>query len=124
MSQALHNGNPFRAVVRDILRDNDVESVDDMELGDSVRIESDVYHNLSIEKHSNTTLLVMQTYKQHGDLMRDPSVLLDVSDDTWTVVEFRQDGVGVNQYDSDGLNLGGFLGTWSNNLRSQGFVES
>jgi hypothetical protein len=81
---------------------------------------------------------VMHFYKQNGDVMRDPDLVVELvpSVGWWLPVSFRQDNLGVFQeavkVEGDRLitdarlvdALKSFMLHWDRNLGDQGFVEA
>jgi len=81
---------------------------------------------------------VMHFYTQHGDLMRDPDLVVEVMvpSEEWLPVSYRQDSIGLYQeavsVEEDGLkvrsrlvdDLKQFMQLWDRNLHEQGFVEA
>jgi hypothetical protein len=77
-------------------------------------------------------------YEQHGDLMADPDLVVEVIRQTgeWLPVSFRQDNLGIYQetvtVEGDGLvvrsklvdDLRQFMRIWDQALREQGFVAA
>lgn len=114
----------FKSLIQSIVQEHGHEGVTDMKLGDSVQVESQEFEDLSIEKIAESRLAVMQSYLQHHDVMRDPEVVFDLREDTWIPIEYRQDPH-LHRYDESGLSdLDGFLNSWAENLRNQGFAQS
>jgi len=106
--------------VREILRREGVESIEEMDLNESYSYDGgDAYNDLTIEKVYEDVLVVEQHYTQRMDRMRDPEVRFDVSDpEDWTPIEYRQDP-GIYRRDETGLDMDGFLETWDKNLQNQ-----
>ena len=74
--------------------------------------------HLGIERHGDE-LMVMHTYKQNGDMMRDPEMVFRIQDDgDWVPIVFRQDPI-IHQIDEDGLGQDAyeFTETWAINLK-------
>ena len=81
---------------------------------------------------------VAHYYEQNSDLMRDPDMVFEVSQDMgWGPISYRQDGLGVYQEavfkDEDGkvminprlvLELKQFARQWDKNLKDQGFLDA
>ena len=113
----------FHEVINQVVAANS-EHTDtaDLELGDSVRVERDGFEDLSIERIRENKVSVMHTYKQRLDLMRDPQIVFDTSNNEWLPVEFRQDPR-HHQHDPDGINCGDLLRSWARNLDNQGFTQ-
>ena len=77
-------------------------------------------------------------YEQHGDLMADPDLVVEVIRQTgeWLPVSFQQDNLGIYQeavtVEGERLivrsrlvdDLQQFMRAWDQNLREQGFVEA
>lgn len=104
--------------IRDILKAEGT-SVEEMDVNECYTYESDIYHDLTIEKVYENVISVEQHYTQRMDRMSDPEIRFDVSDpDDWTPIEFRQDPA-VYDRDEDGIDTQGFLSTWNKNLQNQ-----
>ena len=83
-------------------------------------------------------LSIMHFYTQHGDLMRDPDLVVEViaSEDRWEPVSYQQDSLSLYQeavsVEETGLvvrsklveDLKRFMHLWDRNLGEQGFVEA
>jgi hypothetical protein len=83
-------------------------------------------------------LSIMHHFTQHGDLMRDPDLVVEVlvTSDEWLPVSYQQDSVGLYQeavsVEETGLvvqsrlvdDLNQFMQQWDRNLGEQGFVEA
>jgi hypothetical protein len=111
--------------IEKILRRKDVESPRAMELNESHTIQSQGYHELTVEKIGSDRLSVAHYYTQRGDLMRNPEIVFRIGEsDSWTAVEYRQDDCGIYQRDESGLNMSEFIKQWDENLENQGFVEA
>jgi len=81
---------------------------------------------------------IMHYYTQHGDLMRDPDLVVEViaASDEWLPVSYQQDSMGLYQeavsVEETGLvvrsklveDLKRFMHLWDRNLGEQGFVEA
>jgi hypothetical protein len=82
-------------------------------------------------------LSIMHHFTQHGDLMRDPDLVVEVivPSGEWLPVSYQQDSVGLYQeavrVEETGLivrsrlvaDLKRFMEQWDRNLGEQGFVE-
>ncbi|MBA2224671.1 DUF6908 domain-containing protein [Thermogemmata fonticola] len=83
-------------------------------------------------------LSIMHHYTQHGDLMRDPDLVVEViqAEDRWLPVSYQQDSLGIYQ---EAVSVEGeklversrlvadllrFMGQWDRNLGEQSFVEA
>lgn len=111
--------------IEKILSSKGVENLEAMEINESHTIQSQGYHDLTIEKISSDCLSVAHYYTQRGDLMRDPEIVFRIREnDKWMAVEYRQDDRSIHQRDESGLGLGGFVKQWDENLEKQGFVEA
>ncbi|EMA49108.1 hypothetical protein C451_19513 [Halococcus thailandensis JCM 13552] len=109
--------------IEKILKKKGVESLEAMELNESYTIQSQGYHELTIEKVGSDRLSVAHYYTQRGDLMRDPEIVFRIEEnDSWTAVEYQQDDCGIYQHDKSGLDLSEFIKQWDENLGNQGFV--
>jgi hypothetical protein len=108
-----------------------------------LKIEVEGYLPLCIEAiglgpHGGLLLSVMHVYLQHGDVMRDPDIEIEVipGTDDWLPCSYRQDNLGLFREavtTEDGVvrfdpgmvaDLKQFLEVWDRNLREQGFVEA
>lgn len=81
---------------------------------------------------------IMHFYTQHGDLMRDPDLVVEVlpATDEWLPFSCQQDSLGLYQEAVSGegdclkvrsrlaADLRQFMELWSRNLKDQGFVEA
>jgi hypothetical protein len=111
--------------VEEILRRKGIESIEAMEINESYTIQSQGYHDLTVEKISPDCLSVAHYYTQRGDLMRDPEIVFRIKEnDSWTAIEYRQDDCGIYQRDESGLDVTEFIKQWDENLEHQGFVEA
>ena len=109
--------------VKKILESHGIEAPDDMELGEHYQIEGQGM-DLTIEKIGENRLSVAHYYKQRGDLMRDPEIVFNTSNDNWTPVEYTQHPH-IYQRDRDGLpEVAEFAQQWSDNLEKQGYLDS
>jgi len=120
-------------LIDDLLAAFGVDSFEAMDLGAAFKIENGAFMDLHVEKTSPDTLSLAHYYKQNGDLMSDPSWefkrVVRGDEVHYIPLELRQPralGVGVREeYNPDGLaGVQDFLGTFSKNLREQGFVEA
>ena len=109
--------------VREILARHGVESVDQMDVNESYSIEVPGFDTLTIEKIGPERLSVAHHRVQRGDLMCDPEIVFRVESNGWVPVEYTQHPQ-IYQHDESGLELGGFVATWNQNLREQGFLDS
>lgn len=109
--------------IKTILETLGVESPEELELGEAYTIQADGFMDLTIEKISENRLSVAHYFKQRGDLMRDPEIVFDISDEEWTPVEFRTDPH-THDYNENGLEIDDFLDMWNRNLRNQGFIDN
>jgi hypothetical protein len=108
-----------------------------------LKIEVEGFMPLCIEvigrgPHGGVLLSIMHVYEQHGDLMRDPDIEVEIlpGTDDWLPVSYRQDGLGIlrEAVTTEGgvvrfhhglvADLKRFLKVWDRNLREQGFVEA
>ena len=113
----------FRRTVNQVIAANsEYDDATDLDLGDAVHVERDGYEDLGIERIRENKISVMHTYKQRGDLMRNPEIVFNTSDDEWLPVEFRQDPI-HHQHNDDGVDCGDFIRTWARNLDNQGFTQ-
>ena len=110
-------------VIKDILVQLGIESVNQMELNESYSVEVPGYNDLTIEKVGQQQLSVAHHYVQRCDLMCDPEVVFRIENNNWIPIEYTQHPR-IYQRDESGLELEGFLKRWDQNLRQQGFVES
>lgn len=96
---------------------------EEMDVNENLEYESDLYHDLVIEKIGEDRLSVGQYYTQRMDRMHAPEVVFDVSDySDWTPVEYTNHDTVPQVYDADedGVEgLDGLLETWDKNLKSQ-----
>lgn len=95
-----------------------------MKTNERYGIESEGYEDLTIEKLAGNRISVAQTYTQRMDVMRDPEIVYEIEENgNWKPVEYQQDP-GIYEHNSDGLDLGGFIEQWDENLQKQGFIEA
>ena len=109
--------------IKEILGIHGFDSVEDMPISYSIKLEVNGFMPLVIEKVDEHRLSVAHYHEQYGDLMRDPEIVFDSQ--VWVAVEYIQDPF-VYQRDEGGLvKATAFaLDTWDDNLRRQGFVEA
>lgn len=100
-----------------------VDSPAALDVNESYTIEVPGFHDLTIERVGARRISVAHHYVKRGDLMCDPEVVFRVRDGVWTPIEYTQHPH-VYEYDESGLDLDGFLSTWSRNLTRQGFVRA
>ena len=107
-----------------------------------IRIENDPFMRLVIEyvgegPRGFPLVSVAHYGEQHGDPMRDPEMVFEVTEDMgWGPISFRQDYTGLYQeavftrdgkvYVHPGLvrELKAFARMWDRNILEQGFVEA
>jgi hypothetical protein len=77
--------------------------------------DSEPVEDFSSERHRDI-VVVSQSWRKNGDLMRDPSVKFRIEGDEWIPISIQVDPM---MYDSDshGLDLDDMLSTWEVNLR-------
>lgn len=110
--------------VKQLLRQEGVESADDLEIHDSFSYDGgDLYHDLTIELVYDNILSVEQHYTQRMDRMSAPEIRFDISDyDDWVPVEYQNHDTVPQIYerDQDGIDgLDELIETWNKNLRTQ-----
>jgi len=110
--------------VKEILREEGIESAEDMEVNESYSYDGgDAYHDLTIEKVYDNILNVEQHYTQRMDRMSAPEIRFDISDyDNWVPVEYQNHDTIPQQYEYDENGLEGLdklIQTWDKNLKSQ-----
>lgn len=110
--------------VKELLKAEGVESVDDMELNENYTFDGgEAFHDLTIEKVYENVLSVEQHYTQRMDRMSAPEIRFDVSDpDNWVPVEYQNHDSYPQVYeaDEDGVEgLDELIQTWDKNLESQ-----
>ncbi|QLG30011.1 hypothetical protein HUG10_20610 (plasmid) [Halorarum halophilum] len=109
--------------VKEILQAHGYDSADEMEIGDRVTVDGGALMDLTVEKIGEDRLSVAHYFTQLGDLMSDPEIVFDLADGVWRPIRYTQHPH-VHEYNTDGLpSVGDFAEQWSENLRSQGFVE-
>ncbi|MFW6384691.1 MAG: DUF6908 domain-containing protein [Halodesulfurarchaeum sp.] len=106
-----------------ILERMGVESPAGLDINESYTIEVPGFHDLTIERVGSDEISVAHHYVKRGDLMCDPEIVFRVKDDDWTPIEYTQHPH-VYEYDESGLDLDGFVVTWSRNLVRQGFLRA
>ena len=111
--------------VKQILAERGYDSVEEMELGESVTVQCEGYMDLTISRLSKTTVSVAHTYEENWDQMSDPEIVFDVSGDKWTAIEYIRHPH-LHQHDNSGLpGAQSFAdGMWNRNLRAQGFIDA
>jgi hypothetical protein len=102
---------------------------------DHLRIKSDPYTPLVVERLSANQVSLCHYGEQNGDPMRDPEVVFVISDGHAKPVYFRNDFIGVEHATAQDLfgdvpvkpdlqrDLDSFVSTWWRNIREQGFFE-
>lgn len=110
--------------VKEILREEGIESAEDMELNESYSYNGgDAYHDLTVEKVYDNILSVEQHYTQRMDRMSAPEIRFDISDyDNWVPIEYQNHETIPQQYEHDenGINgLDELIETWDKNLKTQ-----
>lgn len=75
--------------IKEILSIHGFDSMEDMPLSYSIKLQVDGFDDLVIEKIDEHRLSVAHYYEQHGDLMRVPEIVFDTQ--TWVAVEYQQD---------------------------------
>ena len=110
--------------VKEILREEGVESAEDMEVNESYSYDGgDAYHDLTIEKVYDNILSIEQHYTQRMDRMSAPEIRFDISDyDNWVPVEYQNHDTvpQVYEHDENGVDgLDELIRTWDKNLKSQ-----
>lgn len=110
--------------VKQILAKRGYNSIDEMELGESVTVECDGFMDLIISRLSQLEVSVEHTYKQNGDPMSDPEIIFDVSDGEWTAIGYTSDPA-IHRRDEGGLpDTQRFSKIWDENLKRQGFLDA
>ena len=109
--------------VKKILAAKGYQTVQEMDVEDSMTVEVAEMMNLVIEKIGENRLSVAHYYTQNGDLMSDPEIVFRIDRDHWVLVRYTQHPF-IEQHDEDGLNLFGFLKRWNRNLSAQGYVAA
>lgn len=99
-----------------------------------LRLESDGFMPLSVERLGGNRISIMHTHTQNGDLMYDPDMVIEIDADEQTVqaVSYEQSSLGVYQevYTHERLNtalqkkLNSFLTDWLRNISQQGFIPA
>lgn len=109
--------------IKQIIEIAGYESVDDMEVGDRIKVEGGSYMDLTIEKVFSDQISVAHYYTQRGDLMSDPEIVFEIYETHWIPIRYTQHP-NVHKYDEDGLpDVKKFAEMWSSNLRRQGFIK-
>lgn len=109
--------------IKKILAAEGYQTVQEMDIEDSVTIEVPEMIDLVIEKTGENRVSVAHYYTQNGDLMSDPEIVFRIDGDRWVPVRYTQHPF-IEQHNEDGLDLDGFEARWSRNLVAQGFVEA
>jgi hypothetical protein len=110
-------------VISEILDHLGVSSVAEMDVNENFTITVDGFEDLTIEKIGDGRLSVGQYYQRRGDRISDPEAVFVINDGDWRPVRYTQHPM-VHQHDESGIDLDGFLSTWDQNLREQGFVAA
>lgn len=108
---------------KDILEQLGVDSVAEMAVNENYTVEVDSYENLTIEKIGDERVSIGHYHTCRGDLMSAPEVVFVVEDGEWRPVRYTQHPL-AHQHDEAGIDIDGFLSTWDQNLRNQGFVTA
>jgi len=109
--------------IKKILAAEGYQTVQEMDIEDSVTIEVPEMMNLVIEKVGENRVSVAHYYTQNGDLMSNPEIVFRIDRDRWIPVLYTQHPF-IEQHNEDGLDLDGFEARWNRNLVAQGFVEA
>jgi hypothetical protein len=112
----------FQEVIIQILNNNDRGNEFEMNVGDYIKLEDEVFMTLVIERVTDKYLSVAHHKKQNGDTMKDPEIVFDISHDPWLPVAYEQSGLHYEE-DPDGIQVDDFLELWGSNLDKQGFTE-
>lgn len=110
--------------VKELLRSEGVESVEEMEIHESYHFDGgDLHYDLTIEKVYDDILSVEQHYTQRMDRMSAPEIRFDISDpDHWIPVEYQNHDTIPQVYEADETGLDGLdelIQTWDENLKHQ-----
>ena len=108
--------NRFKIIVKSIVNKygGDINS-DELFL--DIDSGQDHVEDLNIEGNGDK-LVVCQYYTQDGNLIRDPQVKFDISEEGWTAVEYRDDPH-THKFDSSGLSIDTILSRWATNMEKQ-----
>lgn len=109
--------------IKEILAVSKYGSFENLPVNETLRIESEPYMALVIEKIAENRISVGHYYEKNFDLCRDPEVVFKIEDGEWIPVEYVQDPY-RREVDENGLEIQDFLDMWSKNLRHQGFVDA
>lgn len=110
--------------VKAIVAHHGYDNIDDMDVGDYIKVNREHMMPLSIEKISDDRLSVAHHYTQRGDLMCDPEIVFRLDNEQWVPVRFRQDPR-VYQHDEDGLtDVRVFAKQWDTRLETQGYLDA
>jgi len=111
--------------IKTIIRDAGYESAAAMPVGALITVENEPRMELSIEKVYESRISVAHYYTQNRDLMSDPEITFDVSNDEWVPIRFVQHP-GVLVFDPEGLGPAEdlFVREWEKRLDSQQYVEA
>lgn len=105
-----------------ILEQAGINSIDEMAVNENYTVEVRGFMDLTIEKLGQNRVSVAHYRRQNGDLMSDPEIVFNVIGSRWIPVRFTQHPH-IHQFDETGLDLSGFVKSWSNNLHRQGFIK-
>jgi glutaredoxin-related protein len=110
--------------VKEILREEGIESAEDMEVNESYSYDGgDAYYDLTIEKVYDNILSIEQHYTQRMDRMSAPEIRFDISDyNNWMPVEYQNHDTvpQVYEHDENGVDgLDELIRTWDKNVKSQ-----
>lgn len=111
-----------------------------MELGDSIRLQSDGFMDLVVSRIGDDVIALEHNFIQHGDLMVDPRIdvrIIEHSEDLKLAeaITFENSSLGIyqeiyveregKQYVNTGLKteVNAFLHQWLINLEQQGFYK-
>jgi len=112
----------FQAVICKILENHGFQSPSEFGTDDHLKLEVPHLMPLTIARPKEDRLRVSHIKTRNGDLLTDPLVGFDTSEEPWLPIEFEQLPV-VYEFDEDGLDLDDFLELWGSNIVKQGFVE-
>lgn len=88
-----------------------------------MHFESSMYEPLSVEIIGDNLISIMQTYTQNGDLMRDPDIVIDISDNKARSTSFENSGLGIYRiYDEPNYDCDSFLADWLKTISAGNFT--
>ncbi|MFB1065017.1 helix-turn-helix transcriptional regulator [Natrinema sp. H-ect4] len=111
-------------LIREILKQLEVDSVDDLEVNQEITVENGDFPELNIKKVDGNHVIVGHYYRRMGEVKACPEIIFKVKDGEWIPIRYTQ-SQGIHRHDKNGLQSGQkFVKQWSRTLKSQGFVDA